>query len=48
VLSDLKELVDKQIDILANHFDEIEKQVEEFKSDNIGTVVSKAKSFINS
>ena len=47
-LAKSKELVDKQIDILANHFDEIEKQVEELKSDNIGTVVSKAKSFINS
>jgi len=47
-LAKSKELVDKQIDILSTQFDEIEKQVSELKSDNIGTVVSKAKSFINS
>jgi hypothetical protein len=43
-----KELVDKQIDILAGQFEDIEKQVESLKDDSIENVVSKAKSFIKS
>ena len=41
-----KELVDKQIDILAGQFEDIEKQVESLKDDSTESVVSKAKSFI--
>lgn len=41
-----KALVDKQIDILASQFEEIEKQVQSLKSDSIEAAVSKAKSFI--
>lgn len=41
-----KELVNKQIDILSSQFDTIEKQVDELGSDNMQSVVSKAKSFI--
>lgn len=41
-----KELVNKQIDILSSQFDTIEKQVNELGSDNMQSVVSKAKSFI--
>jgi predicted kinase len=43
-----KELVDKQIDILAGQFEDIEKQVESLKGNSIENVVSKAKSFIKS
>jgi ABC-type phosphate transport system auxiliary subunit len=41
-----KALVDKQIDILSDQFDTIEKQVEELKAQDMSSVVSKAKSFI--
>jgi len=37
-----KQLVDKQIDILAGQFEYIEKQVKSLKDDNIENVVSKA------
>jgi predicted kinase len=43
-----KALVDKQIDILSDQFDTIEKQVEQLKTQDMSSVVSKAKSFINS
>lgn len=43
-----KKLVDTQIDILADQFDEIENQVEELKSSDINQVVTKAKLFIKS
>jgi predicted kinase len=43
-----KALVDKQIDILSNQFDTIEKQVEKLKTQDMSSVVSKAKSFIKS
>jgi len=43
-----KALVDKQIDVLSDQFDTIEKQVEELKAQDISQVVSKAKSFIKS
>jgi predicted kinase len=43
-----KQLVDTQIDILADQFDEIENQVEELKSSDMNQVVTKAKSFIKS
>lgn len=43
-----KALVDKQIDILSNQFGDIEKQVSQLKSQDISSVISKAKSFIKS
>ena len=43
-----KALVDKQIDVLSDQFDTIEKQVEELKTQDMSQVVSKAKSFIKS
>ncbi len=43
-----KALVDKQIDVLSDQFDTIEKQVEQLKTQDMSSVVSKAKSFINS
>jgi len=42
-----KELVDKQIDILSDQFDTIEDQVEQLKTEDMNSVVSQAKSFIN-
>lgn len=41
-----KALVDKQIDILSDQFDTIEKQVNQLKAEDQNSVVSKAKSFI--
>ncbi len=41
-----KELVNKQIDILADQFDDIEKQVMQLKSQDQSSVIGKAKSFI--
>lgn len=41
-----KELVDKQIDILSDQFDTIEKQVNQLKAEDQNSVVSKTKSFI--
>jgi predicted kinase len=41
-----KELVNKQIDILADQFDDIEKQVVQLKSQDQSSVIGKAKSFI--
>jgi len=43
-----KALVDKQIDILADQFDDIESQVKSLGSSDISNVVSKVKSFIKS
>jgi len=43
-----KELVDRQIDILSDQFDDIESQVKSLGSSNISNVVSKVKSFIKS
>ena len=43
-----KALVDKQIDILSDQFGDIEKQVLQLKSQDISSVVNKAKSFIKS
>jgi hypothetical protein len=43
-----KALVDKQIDILADQFDDIESQVKSLGSSDIPNVVSKVKSFIKS
>jgi hypothetical protein len=43
-----KALVDKQIDILSDQFDTIEKQVEELKAQDMSSVASKVKSFIKS
>ena len=45
-LAKSKQIVDKQIDILSGQFDTIEKQVDELGSENMQSVVSKAKSFI--
>lgn len=42
-----KELVNKQIDILSDQFDTIEDQVKQLKTEDMNSVVSKAKSFIN-
>jgi predicted kinase len=47
-ISKSKALVDKQIDILSDQFENIEKQVESLKDSSIENVVSKAKSFIKS
>lgn len=47
-LAKSKELVDTQIDILADQFDDIEKQVEQLKSSDMNQVATKAKSFIKS
>jgi predicted kinase len=47
-LAKSKALVDKQIDILSDQFDNIENQVEQLKSSNMNQVVTKAKSFIKS
>lgn len=41
-----KEVVNKQIDILAGQFDDIEKQVAQLKSQDESSVIGKAKSFI--
>ena len=41
-----KELVNKQIDILADQFNDIEKQVMQLKSQDQSSVIGKAKSFI--
>jgi predicted kinase len=41
-----KEVVNKQIDILAGQFDNIEKQVAQLKSQDESSVIGKAKSFI--
>jgi len=41
-----KALVDKQIDVLSNQFDQIEKQVEKTKEEDMSKVVNAAKSFI--
>ena len=41
-----KELVDKQLDILAGQFDKIEKDVESIKPETMDQVAAKAKSFI--
>ena len=43
-----KAAVEKQIDVLSDQFDTIEKQVEQLKTQDMSSVVSKAKSFINS
>jgi hypothetical protein len=43
-----KALVDKQIDTLSDQFGDIEKQVLQLKSQDISSVISKAKSFIKS
>lgn len=43
-----KALVDKQIDILSNQFDNIESQVKSLGSSDMSNVVSKVKSFIKS
>ena len=43
-----KALVNKQIDILANQFDDIESQVKSLGSYDMSNVVSKVKSFIKS
>jgi predicted kinase len=43
-----KALVDKQIDILADQFDDIESQVKSLGSSDMSNVVSKVKSFIKS
>lgn len=43
-----KALVDKQIDILANQFKDIESQVKSLSSSDISNVVSNVKSFIKS
>ena len=45
-LAKSKELVDKQIDILSSQFDTIEKQVDELGSEDMQSVIGKAKSFI--
>ena len=45
-LAKSKELVDKQIDILSSQFDTIEKQVDELSSEDMQSVIGKAKSFI--
>lgn len=41
-----KALVDKQIDILSDQFEDIEKQVMQLKSQDQSSVIGKAKSFI--
>jgi predicted kinase len=43
-----KELVDRQIDILSDQFDDIESQVKSLGSYDMSNVVSKVKSFIKS
>lgn len=45
-LAKSKELVDKQLDVLAAQFDKIEKDVETVKPETMDQVASKAKSFI--